>query len=105
MPIEVVGLLGLFIAVSIGCGALAVIVTGPRRPPAVILPIGGSFASLYLIGHRLDLSIGPVVSILGFEVSLAWDLTVALATAIGVALVQRAALRGRERSAGTTSQR
>ena len=95
MPPEAIALLAVFTIVAIVVGSMAAYAVGPRRPAAVILPINGAFASLYVVGHRLALGLGPQLNLFGFEVSIVWDLVVASTTAIIVAVVQRAAQRRR----------
>lgn len=94
MPLTLWVLVGLFTAVSVAAGAVAARLVGPPRPWAVIAPSLAAFGALYLVGHR-GVSVGPVVTILGFEISLAFDVAVALSVALVAAVVQRAAWRGR----------
>ena len=97
MPPEAIALLVFFIGVAIVVGAVAAYVVGPRRPIAAVLPILAAFGSLYVVGHRLGLSVGPQVNLFGFEVSIVWDLVVAIVAAVVVAVLQRAALQRRSR--------
>ena len=95
MPPAAIALLVFFIGVSIVVGAAAAYAVGPRRPVAVVLPILAAFGALYIVGHRLGLDLGPQVGLFGFQVSIVWDLVVAMVAAVTVAFVQRAVLRGR----------
>lgn len=108
MPASAYGLLALFTAVSVGAGLLAARLVGPRRPWTPLLPSLAAFGALYLVGHRLPIRIGPTVEILGWNVSLAFDLLVAVGAALlagvgqlaGVHLLQAKQRRtGRDRLA------
>lgn len=87
------GLIGLFALVSAAGGLLASRLTGPRRAWAPLLPILASFGSLYLVGHRLGWSAGPVMPVFGFRVALPFDAAVALGVALATAAAQAAAFR------------
>ena len=93
MPPEAIALLAFFIGVAVVIGAIAAYAVGPRRPITVVLPVLGAFGSLYVVGHRLGLSVGPQLSLFGFEVSIVWDVAAAAVAAVMVALVQRAIVR------------
>jgi hypothetical protein len=93
MPASAYGLIALFTAISAASGAVAARLVGPWRAWAVVLPALAAFGSLYLIGHRWSLSIGPNVKILGWDVALPFDAAVALGVAAATALVQRTAMR------------
>jgi hypothetical protein len=99
MPASALALVGLFIVVAVVSGIAAVRAVGPWRPAALALPIVVSFLALYLVGHRLGAVVGPQVSVLGFEVSLLFDVAIALVAAFLAAFAQRAFLR---RGAGRT---
>ena len=88
-------MLMIFSGVSVAVGGIAAYVVGPRRPMAIVLPVLAAFGALYLAGHRLGLDLGPQVGLFGFQVSIVWDLAVAVAAAIVTAVVQRAVLRRR----------
>ncbi len=96
MPPAAFALLGFFVAVAAGAGAGATAIVGPRRPVAVLAPVAAAFGGLYLVGHRLGLSIGPSVRLFGFDVALVWDVAVAIGAALAAALVQRAILERRD---------
>lgn len=81
-------------AILIGIGATWVI--GPRRPLAVIVPVLASFGSLYFIGHKSGMAIGPTVELFGFQVNLLWDLAVAVIAAAIAARLQCMALTWRQ---------
>jgi hypothetical protein len=89
MPPEAIALLVFFVGVAFVVGAVAAYAVGPRRPWATILPILGAFGSLYVVGHRIGLSLGPQVNLFGFEVAIVWDVAVAIVAAVVVAVLQR----------------
>ena len=93
MPASAYALLGVFTALSALAGWLAAWTVGPRRWWAGIGPAVAAFAALYLVGHRIVLRIGPQVDLFGWEVSLPFDVGVALASALAGALVQRLGLQ------------
>ena len=99
MPPQAYALVSLFTACSIVLGVIAVRLVaragGPREVRAHVLPVIGAFGAFYLIGHRLGLSIGPEVSLFGFQVALFGDLAIGFAAALLVAGVQWAILRSR----------
>jgi hypothetical protein len=103
MPPSAYAIIGMFAIVSLLSGTIAAALLGPRRPAAAALPALAAFGSLYIVGHRLALSIGPEVGLFGFRISLLFDAIVALAVALLAAAAQSAALRllqPKERSAG-----
>src|SRR5215203_4742565 len=66
MPPEAYALVTLFLVCSVLAGIVAVqaaarVAGGPTGRLAYVLPIGAAFAALYLVGHRLGLSVGPGV--------------------------------------------
>jgi hypothetical protein len=91
MPAQAFALLALFILVSLLAGGLAWWLVGPRRPASAVLPILATFGALYLSGHRLGWSVGPTVTLFGFDVALPFDIALAAAVACAVAALQRAA--------------
>ena len=93
MPASAYGLVTLFAVISGVSGWLAARMIGPRRPWAAVLPALAAFGALYLVGHRSAIRIGPEVEILGWQVSLAFDVVVAAATALLAAGLQRLGLR------------
>lgn len=98
-------LISLFAVVSILAGLVAwQAVRGPAALAGMILPALGAFGALYLAGHRLGWSIGPTVRIFGFEVALAFDAVLALAAALGVAILQRLAVSGLRRRGARVRQ-
>ena len=103
MPPQAYALVTLFMLCSVALGAVAVRVAaragGPRGRAAHVLPIAAGFGAFYLIGHRLGLSVGPEISLFGFQVALLGDLVIGFAAALAVALVQAAAFRFRRRTA------
>src|SRR3954451_21780010 len=102
MPPQAYGLVTLFVLSSIVLGWAAVRLVarslGARhRRGAYVLPILAAFGAFYLIGHRLGVSVGPEVSLFGFQVALLGDLALGFAAALLVAGVQALALRRRTR--------
>jgi hypothetical protein len=93
MPASAYALVALFLAISIAVACLAAWVVGPRRPRAVVVPGLAAFGALYLVGHRLVLQIGPEVQLFGGQVSLPFDVAIALAAALAAAAGQRLGLR------------
>ena len=72
---------------------------GPRGLAAYVVPVIAAFGAFYLIGHKLGLSIGPEVTLFGFQVALLGDLAIGFAAALAAAFVQAAVVRARRRSA------
>ena len=99
MPTQAWALVALFSLCSVGLGVVAVRIVaragGPTGRGAVGLPTMAAFLAFYLIGHRLGLSIGPEVSLFGFQVALLGDLAIGFAAAMLVALAQAGVVRGR----------
>jgi len=93
MPAQAYGLVTLFAAASLAAGAGAAWTLGPRRWWAIVLPVLAPFGALYLSGHRLGWSLGPTVTLFGFDVALPFDLGLAVIVAVAAAWVQRMALR------------
>ena len=97
MPPQAYALVTLFLLCSIALGVVAARIVaragGPRARGAYLLPIAAGFAAFYLIGHRLGLSVGPEVSLFGFQVALFGDLAIGFVAALAAALVQAAAVR------------
>lgn len=99
MPPQAFGLVALFSLCSVALGVLAVWIVaragGPAGRGAVGLPTLAAFGAFYLIGHRLGLSVGPEVSLFGFQVALLGDLAIGFVAAMVVALAQAAVVRAR----------
>lgn len=93
MPLSAYALVGFFSVVSVAAGVSAWRVLGPPPRLAAVPPVAASFVALYVVGHRLGLSIGPTVGLFGFEVALPFDLGVAAGTAVAAAAVERALWR------------
>ena len=73
----------------------------PATRPAYILPMIAAFGAFYLIGHRLNVSVGPEIELFGFQVALLGDLVIGFLAALSAALLQSAFARTRrQRSAG-----
>jgi hypothetical protein len=100
MPASAYGLLAVFTAVAAVAGGLAAWALGPRRAWAAVLPALAAFGALYLIGHRSAVRIGPEVELFGWQVSLPFDVAVALGSALAAAAIQRIGLRLRQLQQG-----
>jgi hypothetical protein len=94
MPPQAYALVTLFALCSIVLGVAAVRVLarvgGPRSRAAYLPPIAAGFGAFYLVGHRLGLSIGPEISLFGFQVALLGDLAIGFGAALLAALAQAA---------------
>lgn len=100
MPLNAYGVLATFLASAGVIGSAVTWLVGPRRPAAAVLPVGASIVALDVVGHQVKgIGIGPSVNLFGFEVRLLFDLGVALAVSVAVALLQRAVLGARRSSA------
>jgi hypothetical protein len=101
MPPQAYGLVTLFIACSLVLGWLATRLVwragGPAGRRAHALPVVAAFLAFYLIGHRLGISVGPEIPILGFQVALVGDLAIGFAAALAVAVMQAFVVRARRR--------
>ena len=99
MPSQAWALVLLFSLCSLALGYVAVRIAarvgGPTRLTAYVLPMMVAFFAFYAIGHRLGVSIGPEISLLGFQVALLGDLAIGFAAALATALVQAAVVRSR----------
>jgi hypothetical protein len=99
MPPQAYALVTLFALSSVVLGWVAVRLVGrlggPASRVAYVLPVFAAFGAFYLIGHRLGLSVGPEISLFGFQVALFGDLAIGFAAALAVALVQALVLRAR----------
>lgn len=97
MPPQAYALVTLFLLCSVALGVAAARIVaragGSRARAAYLLPIAAGFAAFYLVGHRLGLSVGPEVSLFGFQVALFGDLAIGFVAALAAALVQAAAVR------------
>lgn len=107
MPPQAYALVTLFLLCSIVVGIVAVrlvaaVARGPRGRLAYVLPILAGFGAFYLIGHKLGLSVGPEISLFGFQVALLGDVSIGFAAALVTALVQAAAARARGTRTRTT---
>jgi hypothetical protein len=89
MPAKAFALLGIFIAISIVAGLIAWRVVLPAHRWGWIVPIALAFVALYVAGHLLSLSAGPMVQLFGFDVALLFDIVLALVAAFVGAGVQR----------------
>jgi len=97
MPPQAYALVSLFLVCSVLVGIAAVRLVaragGPRGIAAHVLPVIGAFGAFYLIGHKLGISVGPEISLFGFQVALLGDLAIGFSSALVVALVQAGVLR------------
>ena len=82
MPSTAYAVVALFAGVAVAAGGLSAWILGPRRPWAVLAPTLAAFGALYLIGHRLSVSIGPEVPMFGFRIALPFDASVAVVVAL-----------------------
>jgi len=103
MPPQAYALVTLFIGCSVLLGILAVRlmarIGGPRKLVAYPFPIMAGFLAFYLVGHKLGLSVGPEMTLFGFQVALLGDLAIGFAAALAVAAVQLVLVRARTRRA------
>jgi hypothetical protein len=97
MSPQAFALVTLFLACSILVGIVAARLVarggGPHGRLAYVLPVIGGFGALYLVGHRLGISVGPEVSLFGFQVALPGDLAIGFGAAMLVAAAQAVVLR------------
>jgi hypothetical protein len=93
MPASAYALLALFTAISAASGWLAAWIVGPRRPWTALIPALAAFGALWLVGHRFVVRAGPTVELFGWQVSLPFDVAVALVSAFAGAGLQRIGLR------------
>ena len=95
MPLSAYGVLATFLGVAAAAGSAATWLVGPRRPRAVIVPIGASIVALGSLGHGARIGVGPTVSLFGYEVRFVFDAALAIVVALAAALVQRTIVRSR----------
>lgn len=100
MPPAAYALVATFLACSVVVGILAVRLAawsagGPTRKLAYVLPILAGFAAFYLIGHKLGLSVGPEITLYGFQVALLGDVLIGFAAALVAAFAQALVMRAR----------
>jgi arginine exporter protein ArgO len=68
IPIVGVVLIGIGLVLSIGISGIAILVVGPRRPSALVMPAIAAFAELVLvfwIGNVLSIRITTVPPVIG----------------------------------------
>ncbi|MEI7744950.1 MAG: hypothetical protein WCK58_14525 [Chloroflexota bacterium] len=99
MPPQAYALVTTFMACSIVLGFVAVRLAaragGPRRRLAYLLPIAGAFMAFYMIGHKLGISVGPEITLYGFQVALLGDVSIGFVSALIVAGLQALVTRRR----------
>jgi hypothetical protein len=93
MPANAYSLLAVFILISIGSGLIAWRVVTPHRRRGWLLPIVLAFGALYVFGHLLGLSAGPMFGLFGFDVALPFDVLLALVAAFAGAGLYRLVAR------------
>ena len=97
MPPQAYALVSLFLLCSVLVGIVAVrvvaIVGGPRGWRAYLLPVVAGFLAFYLVGHRFGISIGPEISLFGFQVALLGDVLIGFIAALLVAVAQALIVR------------
>lgn len=101
MPAQAYALVVTFMACSIGLGFVATRLLahagGPTRRLAYVLPMMAGFGAFYLIGHKLGISVGPEITLYGFQVALLGDLAIGLTAALLMAALQVLLLRTRSK--------
>ncbi len=108
MPPQAYALVSLFLLSSVLVGIVAVrlaaSVGGSRGWRAHLLPVAAGFLAFYLVGHRFGISIGPEISLFGFQVALVGDMLIGFTAALLVAVAQAVVVRSaRGRAAGQPS--
>jgi hypothetical protein len=97
MPANAYALFLTFAVLAVIIGSVTAWVVGPRRRAAAVVPVLGAFAAMYVIGHRGGIHAGPSVDLFGYQVTLYFDIGVAvLGAAIG-AIAQCLVLGRRDR--------
>ena len=66
---------------------------GPRQLLAHVVPILASLAGSGTLGHQLGVHLGPKINLYGFEISIVWDVAVAVLGALVGAVAQAAVWR------------
>jgi hypothetical protein len=89
MPANAFSLLAVFILISIGSGLIAWRVVIPHSRWGWLTSIGSAFGALYLFGHLLGLSAGPLLQLFGFDVALPFAVLLALIAGFAGAAVHR----------------
>lgn len=89
MPANAFSLLGVFILISIGSGLIAWRLVTPHRRWGWLTSIAFAIGAMYLFGHLLGLSAGPMLELFGFDVALPFDVLLALVAAFAGATFHR----------------
>ena len=88
MPINAYALFLTFAVMAVVIGCVTAWVVGPRRRAAVVVPVLGAFVAMYVIGHRGGIHAGPSVDLFGYQVTLFFDIGVAVLGAAAGAIAQ-----------------
>ena len=97
MPLSAYALFLTFAVVAIVTGCVTAWVVGPRRRAATVVPVLGAFMAMYVIGHRGGIHAGPAVDLFGYQVTLFFDIGVAVLGAAVGAIGQCLVLARRDR--------
>ena len=97
MPINAYALFLSFAALAVAIGCVTAWVVGPRRRAAAVVPVLGAFMAMYVIGHRGGVHAGPSVDLFGYQVTLFFDIGVAVVGAAVGAIAQCLVLSRRDR--------
>lgn len=98
MPINAYALFLTFAALAVLIGCVTAWVVGPRRRAAAVVPVLGAFLAMYVIGHRGGIHAGPSIDLFGYQVTLFFDIGVAVVGAAMAAIAQCLVLARRNRS-------
>jgi hypothetical protein len=80
---------------------VARLVGGPRHLLAHVVPILASLAASGTLGHQLGVHLGPKINLYGFEISIVWDVFVALLGSLVGALAQALVWKSRRKRSTT----
>lgn len=87
-------LVGIVVVLGVVAAWLAArLAGGPRRVPAVVVPVLVGFGALGLLGHSMGVRIGPTVPLWGFDVALLGDVVIGFGFALAAALAQAGVVR------------
>jgi len=88
MPTNAYALFLTFATMAVVIGCVTAWVVGPRRRAAAVVPVLGAFLAMYVIGHRGGIHAGPSVDLFGYQVTLFFDVGVAVLGATIAAVAQ-----------------